>query len=252
MPTSASPRDAPAGAPLLEIENVAAAYGDVQVLWDVSLTVRTGEIVALVGANGAGKTTLLHLLSGLHVGSLERTGGRIWFAGAPLDGLDAAEIVERGLVQVPEGRHLFPGLTVLENLRLGGYSRRARDDGRALARVFELLPLLRERRGQRAGSMSGGEQQLLAIGRALVQRPVLLMLDEPSLGLAPRMVAALFDLIGRIREEGVGVLLVEQNVRQALVLADRAYVIANGRVVLGGKGADLLADQSVKRAYLGI
>lgn len=238
--------------PLLEVEKLQAEYGDVQVLWDVSLTVRAGEIVALVGANGAGKTTLLHLLSGLQGGFLKIKSGRVWFAGAPIDRIDSAAIVALGIAHVPEGRHLFPGLTVLENLKLGGYTRRARENGSALPRVFELLPFLRERQHQRTGSMSGGEQQLLAIGRALMQRPTLLMLDEPSLGLAPRMVAVLFDLVGRIRGEGVSMLLVEQNVRQALALADRGYVMENGRMALEGRGPDLLANQAVKRAYLGV
>ena len=242
----------PGHGPLLEVDGLQAEYGDVQVLWDVTLTVRAGEIVALVGANGAGKSTLLRLLSGLSGEVLRIKRGRVWFAGAAIEGLDAAAVVNLGIAHVPEGRHLFPGLTVLENLKLGGYTRRARADRGALTRVFDLLPFLRERRSQLAGSMSGGEQQLLAIGRALMQGPTLLMLDEPSLGLAPRMVAALFELVARIRGEGVSILLVEQNVRQALGLADRGYVIQNGRMVLEGSGVDLLANPTVARAYLGI
>jgi branched-chain amino acid transport system ATP-binding protein len=238
---------------LLEVEGLQAEYRDIPVLWDVSLTVRPGEIVALVGANGAGKTTLLRVLSGLREGFLAVTRGTIRVGGQPADGLDPAQLVGRGIAHVPEGRHLFPGLTVQENLRMGGYLRPGRGAMReGLERVFEVLPALRERRRQLAGTLSGGQQQLLAIGRALMQRPTLLMLDEPSLGLAPRMVDMLFDLVARIRSQGVTVLLVEQNVRRALALADRGYVLENGRVVLEGRGADLAEHRKVKRAYLGL
>jgi len=246
-------RSAPRARPLLEVEALQAHYRDIPVLWDVSLTVRPGEILALVGSNGAGKTTLLRALSGLREGFLKIKRGSIRFNGEDVAGLEPARIVVRGIAHVPEGRHLFPGLTVLENLRLGGYLRPARSDRRAdLEWVFHTIPFLRERRRQLAGTLSGGEQQLLAIGRALMQRPTLLMLDEPSLGLAPRMVAALFDLIARIRGEGMTVFLVEQNVRQALALADRGYVMETGRIVLEGSGADLLEHKKVKRAYLGM
>ncbi|MBI3077998.1 MAG: ABC transporter ATP-binding protein [Deltaproteobacteria bacterium] len=239
--------------PLLEVGGLQAEYGDIPVLWDLSLTVRAGEILALVGANGAGKTTLLRVLSGLLEGFLKVRRGTIRLRGQALKGLDPAEIVARGIAHVPEGRHLFPGLTVLENLKLGGYMRLARADRRAsLERVFETLPLLRDRWRQLAGTLSGGEQQLLAIGRALMQRPTLLMLDEPSLGLAPRLVAMVFELVGRIRAGGVTVLLVEQNVRQALALADRGYVLEAGRIVLEGRGGELLEHPKVKRAYLGL
>ena len=239
--------------PLLEAEGLQAEYRDAPVLWDLSLTVRPGEIVALVGSNGAGKSTLLRVLSGLREGYLEVKRGSIRFAGRSLVGLDPAEIVALGIAQVPEGRHLFPGLTVLENLQLGGYARLARAQRReALERVFETLPLLRARRRQVAASLSGGEQQILAIGRALMQRPTLLLLEEPSLGLAPRMVATILEMVRRIRADGVTVLLVEQNVRQALALADRGYVLESGRIVLEGRGADLAEHPKVKRAYLGL
>jgi branched-chain amino acid transport system ATP-binding protein len=212
-----------------------------------------GEIVALVGSNGAGKTTLLRLFSGLREGFLKITRGTVRFRGEALEGLDPAEIVSRGVAHVPEGRHLFPGLSVRENLRLGGYRLGSRSQlAEALERVLEMLPFLRRRTRQLAGTLSGGEQQLLAIGRALMVRPALLMLDEPSVGLAPRMVATVFDLVARIRVTGVGVLLVEQNVRQALALADRGYVLENGRIVLQGSGGELIEHPRVKRAYLGL
>jgi branched-chain amino acid transport system ATP-binding protein len=237
----------------LEVDRVQAEYRDVPVIWDVSLAVGPGELVALVGANGAGKTTLLRLFSGLRDGFLKLTRGAVRYRGEALDGLDPAEIVGRGVAHVPEGRHLFPGLSVRENLRLGGYLLGSRSQlAEALERVLDLLPFLRQRTRQLAGTLSGGEQQLLAIGRALVQRPSLLMLDEPSVGLAPRMVASVFELVARIRATGVGVLLVEQNVRQALALADRGYVLENGRVVLHGSGGELIEHPRVKRAYLGL
>jgi branched-chain amino acid transport system ATP-binding protein len=225
----------------------------VPVIWEVSLGVGAGEIVALVGSNGAGKTTLLRLCSGLREGFLKVTRGAVRFRGESLEGLDPAGIVKRGIAHVPEGRHLFPGLTVRENLRLGGYLLSSRAQAReALEEVLGLLPFLGERARQLAGTLSGGEQQLLAIGRALMQRPRLLMLDEPSVGLAPRIVTVVFDLVARIRAAGVSVLLVEQNVRQALALADRGYVLENGRVVLEGSGGELIEHPRVKRAYLGL
>jgi branched-chain amino acid transport system ATP-binding protein len=235
------------------VEQVQAEYRDIPVIWDVSLGVAPGEIVALVGGNGAGKTTLLRVLSGLRDGFLKVTRGALRFRGQALDGLDPARIVDLGIAHVPEGRHLFPGLTVRDNLRLGGYLLPSRALARqALERVLGLLPFLGERQRQLAGTLSGGEQQLLAIGRALMQRPALLMLDEPSVGLAPRMVAVVFELVARIRAEGLSVLLVEQNVRQALALADRGYVLENGRIVLQGAGAELIEHPKVKRAYLGL
>ena len=235
------------------MDRVQAEYRDVPVIWEVSLGVGAGEIVALVGGNGSGKTTLLRVLSGLREGFLKVTRGAVRFRGEALTGLDPAEIVTRGIAHVPEGRHLFPGLTVRDNLRLGGYLLPSRSQAReSLERVFAMLPFLGERQRQLAGTLSGGEQQLLAIGRALMQRPSLLMLDEPSVGLAPRMVAVVFELVARIRAGGLSVLLVEQNVRQALALADRGYVLENGRIVLQGAGAELIAHPKVKRAYLGL
>lgn len=235
------------------MDRVQAEYRDIPVIWEVSLRVGQGEIVALLGGNGAGKTTLLRVLSGLREGFLRVTRGAVRFRGEALADLDPAAIVGRGIAHVPEGRHLFPGLTVRDNLRLGGYLLRSRREARELLeRVLELLPLLAERGRQLAGTLSGGEQQLLAIGRALMQRPSLLLLDEPSVGLAPRMVAVVFDLVARIRAGGVSVLLVEQNVRQALALADRGYVLENGRVVLDGRGVELVEHPKMKRAYLGL
>ncbi len=238
--------------PLLEVDRLQAEYRDVPVLWDLSLAVRPGEIVALVGANGAGKTTLLRAISGLQEGFLGIKRGAIRFEGQPLGGLQPAEIVARGIAHVPEGRHLFVALTVQENLILGGFARlRRAERGAALEQVYDVMPLLRERRRQLAGTLSGGEQQLLAIGRALMQRPTLLMLDEPSVGLAPRMVALVFDLVRSIRAGGVTVLLAEQNAMGALAVADRGYVLENGRVSLEGEGSKMLTMSKVRHAYLG-
>jgi branched-chain amino acid transport system ATP-binding protein len=237
------------GAALLTLEGVSAGYGDLQVLHGVSLEVREGEVATLVGANGAGKTTTINTVSGL----VASVGGSIRFAGEPLAPIVPHRRVERGLVQVPEGRRLFPFMTVRENLDLGCYPRAARREKQTtLGEVLALLPLLEQRLGQLAGTLSGGEQQMLAIGRALMARPRLLMLDEPTLGLAPRMVAQVFETIAAINGRGVTVLLVEQNVRHALKLAHRGYVLENGRVVLEGSGKDLLGDERLKKAYLGL
>jgi branched-chain amino acid transport system ATP-binding protein len=234
---------------LLRIEGLRAGYGDVEVLRGISLEIAAGEVVALLGANGAGKTTTMRTISGL----LHPSGGRITFEDRRIDRLPAARIVELGLVQVPEGRKIFPSLTVLENLELGSYTRAARPHRReSLERVLALFPILAERRAQSAGTMSGGQQQMLAIGRALMARPRLLMLDEPSLGLAPMIVQEIFRIIGEINRAGTTVLLVEQNTRQALALAGRGYVLENGRVVLSGAGRDLLDNEHVQRAYLGM
>ena len=234
---------------LLELRAVEVAYGDLPALRGVSLSVQAGETLSVVGANGAGKTTMLRAISGL----MRPRAGQILLDGLRLDTLPSHVIVEHGVVQVPEGRKIFPSLTVLENLELGSYISAAKARRReGLAEVFALFPRLRERRGQAAGTMSGGEQQMLAIGRALMARPRVLMLDEPSLGLAPIIVKEIFRIIGEINQLGTTVLLVEQNTRQALALSRRGYVLENGRVVLEGSGADLLGNEHVKRAYLGM
>ncbi|MCC7106872.1 MAG: ABC transporter ATP-binding protein [Chloroflexi bacterium] len=234
---------------MLAVERLHVRYGDVQALFAVSLDVFMGEILSVVGANGAGKTTLLNAISGL----LPVSGGEIVFDGQPVHRLPPHDRVARGIVQVPEGRKLFSNLTVLENLEMGSYAPGARSRRReSLARVFELFPRLAERRGQLAATLSGGEQQMLAIGRALMALPRLLLLDEPSLGLAPVVVQQLFDVIRRISSDGVTILLVEQNVRQALSMANRGYVIENGHIVGSGTGPELLADDATRRAFLGV
>jgi len=234
---------------LLDVSNLAVAYGDVRALWDISLHVDPGEIVVLIGSNGAGKTTLMRAIAGLQ----PPLAGSVAFDGARLDALPPHAIVERGAVLVPEGRRLFGGMTVLENLELGAFTSRARHvRARTLKRVFEVFPRLAERRHQRAQTMSGGEQQMLAIGRAMMGLPRLLMLDEPSLGLAPLIVQHIFEVVRAINNEGVTVLLVEQNARAALELADRAYIVEGGRVVGTGAGAALLHDEAVQQAYLGL
>jgi branched-chain amino acid transport system ATP-binding protein len=234
---------------MLRVEHLAVFYGDVQALWDVSLQVEQGEIVTLIGANGAGKTTTLNTLSGL----LRPRAGSLTFQQRDLRQEPPHRIVEAGLVHIAEGRELFPHMTVLENLELGAFPKRARRvRHETLAFVMELFPRLRERQRQLAGTLSGGEQQMLAIGRGLMARPLLLMLDEPSLGLAPVLVAELFGCIRRIHANDVSILLVEQNVHQALKLADRAYVLEHGRTVRSGPAAELLADGSIREAYLGI
>jgi branched-chain amino acid transport system ATP-binding protein len=233
---------------LLRLDGIEAGYGDVLAVRGVSLTVEPGELVALIGSNGAGKTTTLRAVSGL----LPCRRGAIELDGERIDGLTPAQIVARGIAHVPEGRQLFPGMTVLENLELGARTPAARRRrAETLAGVFALFPRLAERRTQLAGSLSGGEQQMCAVGRALMACPRLLMLDEPSLGLAPVMVASIFDNLARINREGTTVLLVEQNVLAALRLSRRAYVLENGTVTLEGAREQLLADESIKRAYLG-
>jgi len=234
---------------LLTLEGVDAFYGDLRALHDVSLEVRAGELVALVGANAAGKTTTLRVISG----TLGARGGRVVFDGQDLAAVPAHSRVARGIVQVPEGRRLFPFMTVRENLLLGAHapSARAAQD-RSLEYVLRLFPVLEERAAQLAGSLSGGEQQMCAIGRALMARPRLLMLDEPTLGIAPVLVQRIFETVAAINRDGVTVLLVEQNVRRALALANRAVVLENGRVVLAGPARELLADERLKKAYLGL
>jgi branched-chain amino acid transport system ATP-binding protein len=234
---------------LLRLEGVDAFYGDFQALFGISLEVREGEILALVGANAAGKTTSLRTMSGL----MSPRRGRVTFAGEDLAAVAAHRRVDLGIVQVPEGRRLFPFMTVAENLLLGAHTPRARGEQAATLRyVYGLFPVLEERRVQLAGSLSGGEQQMCAIGRALMARPRLLMLDEPTLGLAPLLVARIFETVKRINADGVTVLLVEQNVRQALGLANRACVLESGHLVLSGPAQTLLGDERLKRAYLGL
>jgi branched-chain amino acid transport system ATP-binding protein len=234
---------------LLELHGVSAGYGEVQILRDVSLAVPAGAIVTVVGANGAGKTTTLRSISG----TLPLLGGRLRFLGEDLTGLPAHRRVERGLVQVPEGRKIFTALTVLENLELGSYTAQARARRRdSLERVFGLFPILKARIGQPGGTLSGGEQQMLAIGRGLMALPQLLMLDEPSLGLAPLIVRDIFAIVTQINRAGTTVLLVEQNVQQSLALATRGYVLENGSITRAGSGAELLADPYLKEAYLGL
>jgi len=234
---------------LLELRDVEVAYGDLPALRGVSVSVEAGETLSVVGANRAGKTTMLRAISGL----LRPRAGQILLDGVRLDTLPSHAIVEHGVVQVPEGRKIFPSLSVLENLELGSYISAAKARRReGLTQVFALFPRLEERVSQVAGTMSGGEQQMLAIGRALMARPRVLMLDEPSLGLAPIIVTEIFRIIGEISQLGTTVLLVEQNTRQALALSRRGYVLENGRVVLEGSGAELLGNEHVKRAYLGM
>ena len=234
---------------MLRLEGVDAFYGDLQALFDVSFEVRDKEIVALVGANAAGKTTSIRVVSGL----VTPRGGRVLFDGADLASVAAHRRVELGIVQVPEGRRLFPFMTVRENLLLGAHTERARAErDRTFAYVLSLFPVLGERAHQLAGSLSGGEQQMCAIGRALMARPRLLMLDEPTLGLAPVLVGRIFETVRTINADGVTVLLVEQNVRQALTLAHRACVLESGRLVLSGPARELLGDERLKRAYLGL
>jgi branched-chain amino acid transport system ATP-binding protein len=234
---------------MLALRHVTAGYGAFTALWDVSLDVTAGEAVAVVGPNGAGKTTLLRVISGM----IAPRAGELSFEGAPLTGRPAYEVVARGIAHVPEGRRIFPTLTVADNLKMGAYLKPARRAyAESLERVFTLFPILSERRRQRAGSLSGGEQQMLAVGRALMSRPKLVLLDEPSMGLAPVMVLRLFDLIRRVREEGYTILVVEQNVRQVLKLVDRAYLLEVGRIKIEGRAADLAEQDFVRQAYVGL
>jgi len=234
----------------LRVVDVYAGYGPLRVLWGVSLEVRVGELVALVGANGAGKTTLLRVVSGL----LPAEAGALWWGDRRLNGLSPAAIVRLGISHVPEGRHIFPDLTVADNLRLGAAMLpqawpRLRE---SLDWVCELFPRLRERLDQRAGTLSGGEQQMLAIARSLMSRPTLLLVDEPSLGLAPIVARQVFRTLEQVNREGVAVLLVEQDVRTSLRMAHRGYVLENGRIVRTGSGPELLHDLGIRTAYLGL
>lgn len=236
---------------MLRIKNLHAYYGPIRALYNVSLHVRAGEIVSLIGANGAGKTTTLHTISGL-IGSAK---GEITFHDIKINGLSPEKIVASGISQVPEGRQIFAPLTVRENLELGAYLRFKGKEKRAIQRdlgwIFAMFPRLEERIGQIAGTLSGGEQQMLAIGRALMARPKLLLLDEPSMGLAPLIVKEIMNTIADLRDSGVTILIVEQNARASLSISDRGYVLETGKVILQGNSEDLLNDSDVKRAYLG-
>ena len=231
---------------LLEVTGAEVRYGAVPALHDFTISVGEGEIVTLLGANGAGKTTTLRMISGLHHASL----GTVRFNGFDISHLAAHSIVELGISHVPEGRRIFPQMTVLENLEIGAF-RKPHNQGAKADRVFELFPILKERRKQQGGNLSGGEQQMLAIGRALMAEPRLLLLDEPSMGLAPMFVRTIFEILGTIRQQGVTVLLVEQNAAKALQLADRGYVLETGRIVLQDSADVLLRDDRVRMAYLG-
>ena len=234
---------------MLSIHHIDVFYGDVQVLWGVSLKVESRELAALVGANGAGKSTTLNTISAV----LRPSSGSIEFDGERIDHAPASRVVQVGISQVPEGRRLFPEMSVLENLEVGSYLAEAKKRRKeTLDWVFSIFPVLQERRGQLAGTLSGGEQQMVAVGRGLMARPKLLMLDEPSLGLAPLLVREVFKVIERVNSEGVTILLVEQNVKHTLTVATHAYVLENGRIVMEGKGKDLLDNEHVKKAYLGI
>ena len=233
---------------LLEVRALRGGYGRVEVLRGVNLDVGEGEIVALLGSHGAGKTTLNNTVSGV----IAPFAGEVRFDGRDVTRARCRRVVEAGLIQVPEGRRVFPNLTVLENLELGAYARARERRARNLQRVFDVFPRLAERRTQKAGTMSGGEQQMLAIGRGMMAEPRLLILDEPSLGLSPLLVEELFALIGRLNRDGLAILLVEQNVAQSLEIANRAYVLENGTVRFDGTPAALLASDALRRAYLGI
>ena len=232
---------------LLELDSVRVHYGKVEALKGISVTVDEGEIVTLIGANGAGKTTTLKTISGVR----PVTSGTITFEGEDITGRAPHRLVEMGICQAPEGRGIFPGMSVIENLEMGTYARRGRGSAGELDRVLELFPRLAERRSQAGGTLSGGEQQMLAIGRALMSRPKVLLLDEPSMGLAPMLVAQIFGIITEINGQGTTILLVEQNASQALQRADRAYVLEVGRVVKSAVASDLLDDDAVRAAYLG-
>jgi branched-chain amino acid transport system ATP-binding protein len=233
---------------MLEVAGLAAGYGALPVLRGIDFTVAEGEIVAVLGSNGAGKSTLNNVLSGL----MRPSAGRISFGGEDIAGARPAAIVARGLIQVPEGRRIFPNLSVRENLEIGSYRRGRPRRAANIARVIAIFPRLGERMTQLAGTLSGGEQQMLAIGRGLMAEPLLLILDEPSLGLSPLLVEEMFALVARIRADGLSVLLVEQNVMQSLAIADRAYVLEQGKFTLSGAGAVLLDDPRLRQAYLGL
>ncbi len=237
------------GCIVLELKNLNVAYGDMKVLHDINVKVEEGSTVTIVGANGAGKTTTLKTISSL----LKPVSGEIWFEGKRIDHLKPAEVVKLGIIHVPEGRKLFPFMTVRENLEMGSLLEEPRKNrAKNIKMVYNMFPRLEERQKQYAGTLSGGERQMLAIARGLMSMPKLLMLDEPSLGLAPILVTRVIEIIKEINEKGITVLLVEQNVKQSLQLADKGYVLENGNIILEGKGGDLLNDNRVKTAYLGL
>lgn len=238
----------PSNGAMLQLEGVSTFYGPIQALDDVSLVVNRGEIVTLIGSNGAGKTTLLMTVCG----NPRAATGLIRFEGQDIARLDTPQIMRNGIAISPEGRRVFADMTVTENLQMGGFFQNREEIEAGLEHAFNLFPRLRERAHQRAGTMSGGEQQMLAIGRALMSRPRLLLLDEPTLGLAPLIIAQIFEIIQKIRSEGVTVFLVEQNANRALQLADRGYVLENGRIVLEDSGQNLLANDDIRKAYLGV
>lgn len=234
---------------MLHISNLNTFYGRIQALWDICLTVNEGEIVAIIGANGAGKSTLVHAISGL----IQPTSGTITFLGQRIDGLSPNAIVELGISHIPEGRRLFSEMSIRENLEMGAYSGRAwklKED--TLKHVYELFPILKEREKQPATTLSGGEQQMLAMGRGLMSLPKLCIIDEPSNGLAPKLVSEVFQIIKSLRDQGITILLIEQNVHQTLQVADRACVLENGRLALEGACCDLLKSDHIKKAYLGL
>ena len=233
---------------MLKVENLSVHYGMIQAVRDVSFEVNEGEVVSLIGANGAGKTTILRTLSGL----VRPSSGRIEFLGQEIQKTPAQKIVASGLSQVPEGRHVFSGLTVMENLEMGAFLKKNREENQAnLKKVFSRFPRLKERKNQDAATLSGGEQQMLAMGRALMSTPKLLLLDEPSMGLAPIFIQEIFDIIQDIQKQGTTVLLIEQNANKALAIADRGYVLETGKIVLSGTGKELAASDEVRKAYLG-
>ena len=233
---------------LLEIKDLCVYYGVIQALKGISFEVNEGEVIALIGANGAGKTTTLHTLTGI----LPAKSGSIQFNGVELTKTPAHKIVRMGIAHVPEGRRIFQNLTVLDNLRLGAFTRKDKDGIAAdLSKIYERSPRLEERKTQIAGTLSGGEQQMLAMGRALMSKPRIIVMDEPSMGLSPIFVSEIFDIIESIRKDGMTVLLVEQNAKKALAIADRAYVLETGKITLSGKASDLLNDEKVRKAYLG-
>lgn len=233
---------------MLEIRDLYVNYGMIAALKGISFDVNEGEVIALIGANGAGKTTTLHTLTGL----ISARSGSIKFNGTELTKVPAHKIVEMGIAHVPEGRRIFQNLTVLDNLKLGAFTRKDKDGiAKDIQKVYELFPRIAERKTQIAGTLSGGEQQMLAMGRALMSKPKIVVMDEPSMGLSPIFVTKIFEIIESIRDQGTTVLLVEQNAKKALAISDRAYVLETGKIVLSGKASDLINDDSVKKAYLG-